>query len=76
MSRINTNIPSLVGRIHLARSQADLQLALDRLSTGLRINSGKDDPAGLIGSERIGSEIVSVGRAIANTQQAATYRHK
>lgn len=70
MSRINTNIPSLVGRIHLSRSQGDLQTALDRLSTGLRINSGKDDPAGLIASEQLGSEIASVRKAISNTQQA------
>ncbi len=70
MTRINSNIPSLVGRIHLNRAQSDLRLALDRLSTGLRINSGKDDPAGLIASEQLGSEIASVRKAISNTQQA------
>jgi flagellin-like hook-associated protein FlgL len=70
MSRINTNVPSLIGRIHLSRSNQDLQLALDRLSTGLRINSGRDDPAGLIASEQFASGIGSVRKAISNTQQA------
>lgn len=70
MSRINTNVPSLVSQINLHRSQADLQVALNRLSTGLRINSGKDDPAGLIASEEIGSDIVAVNKAVSNTHQA------
>ena len=46
MSRINTNVSSLVAQNTLQRSNADLQTALSRLSTGLRINVGKDDPAG------------------------------
>ena len=48
MSRINTNISSLVAQNILGRSNGALQQALTRLSTGLRINTGKDDPAGLI----------------------------
>ena len=48
MARINTNIPSLVARSNLARTNADLTTRLQRLSTGLRINRGADDPAGLI----------------------------
>ncbi len=51
MTRINTNVSSLVAQNTLARNTDDLQQALTRLSTGLRINSGKDDPAGLIASE-------------------------
>src|SRR6185295_15532162 len=50
MSRINTNVSSLIAQTALGRSNAQLQTALSRLSTGLRINSGKDDPAGLIAS--------------------------
>ena len=60
MTRINTNVSSLIAQKDLARSNADLQSALTRLSTGLRINVGKDDPAGLIASEALRSEI---GRA-------------
>ena len=51
MTRINTNVSSLVAQTNLAKSNTDLQTALTRLSTGLRINTGADDPAGLIASE-------------------------
>ncbi len=53
MTRINTNVSSLVAQNTLARNSSDLQQALTRLSTGLRINVGKDDPAGLIASEAL-----------------------
>ena len=43
---------------------------MNRLSTGLRINTGKDDPAGLIASEVLRSDIVSVQNAITNSQRA------
>ena len=51
MARINTNIPSLIAQSNLRRTNTDLALHLERLSTGLRINRGADDPAGLIASE-------------------------
>jgi flagellin len=70
MTRINTNVSSLVAQKTLARSNAQLQTALARLSTGLRINVGKDDPAGLIASEVLRSDIVSVNRAITNSERA------
>ena len=70
MTRINTNVSSLVAQTNLAKSNTGLQTALTRLSTGLRINTGKDDPAGLIASEALGSDIVSVKAAISNSQQA------
>jgi flagellin len=71
MTRINTNVSSLVAQNRLHRSNNDLQQALTRLSTGLRINSGSDDPAGLIASEALRSEISSLGKAISNTQRAS-----
>ena len=70
MTRINTNVGSLNAQKTLARSNASLQQALTRLSTGLRINVGKDDPAGLIASEVLRSDIVSVQKAIGNSQRA------
>jgi flagellin len=70
MTRINTNVSSLVARNTLGRSNAALEQALTRLSTGLRINTGKDDPAGLIASENLRSDITSVRRAISNTDRA------
>ncbi len=70
MIAINTNVSSLIARTSLGRSNADLQVAMTRLSTGLRINSGKDDPAGLIASEMLRSEIRNVEKAISNTERA------
>src|SRR6476620_6696442 len=70
MTRINTNVSSLVAQKTLARSNTSLQESLTRLSTGLRINTGKDDPAGLIASEVLRSDIVSVQNAITNSQRA------
>ncbi|MBA4039888.1 MAG: flagellin, partial [Planctomyces sp.] len=72
MSRINTNIPSLIARANLGRSEADLNVRLERLSTGLRINRGADDPAGLIISERLGSEISGLQQAIRNSERASS----
>jgi len=47
-----------------------LQTALSRLSTGLRINSGKDDPAGLIASENLRRDITAADKAISNSERA------
>jgi flagellin len=71
VTRINTNVPSLVAQNRLQSSNGDLQTALNRLSTGLRINSGADDPAGLIASEALRSEITSLGKAVSNTRRAS-----
>jgi flagellin len=70
MTRINTNVSSLVAQNTLGRSNAALSQALTRLSTGLRINTGKDDPAGLIASENLRSDITSIKKAITNTDRA------
>jgi len=70
MSRINTNVPSLVAAHVLSRNNASLNQALERLSTGLRINKGKDDPAGLIASETLRGEITAIRSAIDNANRA------
>ena len=54
---INTNIASLNSQRNLTTSQASLSTSLQRLSSGLRINSAKDDAAGLAISERFSSQI-------------------
>ncbi len=72
MSRINTNVPSLVARSQLLRNNQELELRLQRLSTGLRINKGGDDPAGLIISERLRSEIRGVQQGIDNADRASS----
>ncbi|MFM7052154.1 MAG: flagellin [Planctomycetota bacterium] len=72
MARINTNVPSLIAQNNLNRSNSDLSTRLQRLSTGLRINRGADDPAGLIVSERLRSEIKGIGQAIDNSERASS----
>ncbi|MDB5815202.1 MAG: flagellin, partial [Rhodocyclales bacterium] len=54
---INTNVASLNAQRNLNTSQASLATSLQRLSSGLRINSAKDDAAGLAISERLNSQI-------------------
>lgn len=70
MSRIYTNVGSLQARHSLQRNQSELSTRLQRLSTGLQINTGKDNPAGLIASEQLRSEINGINQAIDNTQRA------
>ena len=70
MSRINTNIPSLQAIHQLSRNNDDLTQRLQRLSSGLRINKGSDDPAGLIASESLRSELVGLQGAIDNSSRA------
>ncbi|MEX0876297.1 MAG: flagellin [Phycisphaerales bacterium] len=71
MTRINTNVPSMIAQQRLNRSGLDLQVRLERLSTGLRINRGRDDPAGLIISERLGTDISNIEQAIKNGERAS-----
>jgi flagellin len=70
MSRINSNVPAQRAISRLGINNNDLQLRLERLSTGLRVNRGKDDPAGLIASEVLRSEIGALGQAIDNSARA------
>lgn len=70
MTRINTNVPSLIAQRNLGLNNVKLDTALERLSTGLRINRGKDDPAGLIASESLRSDIRGIGAAISNAERA------
>ncbi len=71
MSRINTNVASLTAQRALGKTQQTQNDTLQRLSTGLRINRGADDPAGLIASESLRSEISGIGQAIDNSQRAS-----
>jgi len=71
MSRINTNIAASRAITHLQRNQDDLNIRLHRLATGLRINRGADDPAGLISSEILRSEMRTIQQAILNSTRAS-----
>ena len=63
---INTNVASLNAQRNLNRSQSLLTTSLQRLSTGLRINSAKDDAAGLAISERFTTQIRGLNQAVRN----------
>ena len=63
---INTNIASLNAQRNLNASQSQANVALERLSSGLRINSAKDDAAGLAISERFQSQIAGLNQAQRN----------
>jgi len=63
---INTNIASLDAQNNLSKSQGSLQTSLQRLSSGLRINSAKDDAAGLAISQRFQAQISGDARASQN----------
>ena len=70
MSRINSNTTSLTAQRVLSQNNQALTKSLERLSTGLRINRGGDDPAGLIVSERLRSEKTRLSAAIGNAERA------
>jgi flagellin len=70
VSRINTNVSSLIAQRTLGSQNLGLNKSLQRLSTGLRINRGADDPAGLIASENLRSEKAAINSAITNAERA------
>ena len=70
MARINTNVSSLVAQRVLGNNNKSLGTSLERLSTGLKINTGKDDPAGLIASENLRSEKTGITAALENAERA------
>jgi len=63
---VNTNIASLTAQRNLTGSQTSLNTSLERLSSGLRINSAKDDAAGLAISERFSSQIRGLDQGVRN----------
>jgi flagellin len=70
MSRINTNVSSLIAQRVLRKNNNSLNQSLARLSTGLKINSGADNPAGLIASENLRAEKAGIQQAIENAGRA------
>jgi flagellin len=63
---VNTNVGSLNAQRNLSNSQSALQKSMQRLSSGLRINSAKDDAAGLAISDRMTSQIRGLNQAVRN----------
>lgn len=65
--RINTNVEALVAQRNIGRTTRSLLRNVERLSSGLRINSARDDAAGLAISSRFSAQIRGLGQAIRNT---------
>jgi flagellin len=65
-STINTNITSLVAQRNLSNTQGALSTSMARLSSGLRVNSAKDDAAGLAIAERMSSQVRGMNVAVRN----------
>lgn len=70
MTRVSTNVLSLTVQRNLLAAGQAMSRSLERLSTGLRINRGSDDPAGLVASERLRSEMVALDAATSNATRA------
>lgn len=69
---INTNLSSLSAQSNLGKSQSSLTTSMERLSSGLRINSAKDDAAGLAISDRMSSQINGMKVAMRNTNDGVS----
>ena len=63
---INTNLNSLNAQRNLSSSQSSLAMSMQRLSSGLRVNSAKDDPAGLAIAERMTTQVRGMNVSIRN----------
>jgi flagellin len=72
MLTLNSNITSLIAQNNLSSTQASLQTSLQRLSSGMRINSAKDDPAGLYTSQLMTATINGDNAAISNASDGTS----
>jgi flagellin len=71
--RINTNVASMNAMRNIGQTNISFNQSITRLSTGLRINSAADDPAGLIISESFRAQINGIDAALRNSQDAVNY---
>ena len=70
MTVINTNINALLSQHSLKKNEREMTIAMERLSTGKRINSAKDDAAGMAISQRMTSQIRGLDQAVRNAGDA------
>ena len=70
MTIINTNMPSIIAANAIIANERDQEIAMERLSTGLRINSAGDDAAGLAISSRMQAEVTGLEMATRNANDA------
>jgi flagellin len=71
--RVNTNVTAMNALRNLGATNEQFSKSISRLSTGLRINSAADDPAGLIASEGFRAQITGLNQAVQNSQDAINY---
>ena len=69
---VNTNIPSLTAQSSLSTATSKMNTAMERMSTGLKINSSKDDAAGLAVSSKLDYQVSSLSVAQNNAQMGAS----
>ena len=67
---VNTNIPSISASRILSNNRSDLEQAMERLSSGKRINSAKDDAAGMAVAAKMRADVRSLNQAVRNTNDA------
>ena len=70
MASINTNMSAQVASNSMTRNERSMTSTMERLSTGLRINSAKDDAAGLAISSKMTSQIRGLNQAVRNANDA------
>lgn len=73
MTVINTNSSALIARDAIQRNDRAMSTAMERLSTGQRINSAKDDAAGLAISDKMGAQISGLNMAVRNANDAISF---
>ena len=72
MTTINTNVSSLLARYALVANERSMSTAMERLSTGVRINSAQDDAAGLAIAAKMTSQIKGLDQAVRNANDAVS----
>src|ERR1700712_5519238 len=70
---VNTNVVSLNAQRNLTASQSSLATSMQRLSSGLRVNSAKDDAAGLAIAERMNAQVKGMNVAIRNSNDGISF---
>ena len=70
MASVNTNMGSLIAQANMGKQERAMNTAMERLSSGLRINSAADDAAGSAISSKLTSQVKSLGQAIRNANDA------
>ncbi|MCG8618635.1 MAG: flagellar protein FlaB, partial [Desulfobacterales bacterium] len=69
---INTNIAALTAHQNMLSTDADMNTSLERLSTGLRINSAADDASGMTIADSLRSQHLGIGQGIQNANEAVS----